>query len=456
MPTRYRSIATLAARAERVAQPARLALFWLGIQAVWGALLGISLQARTHELTGANALASYGTIATLGALVAAVVQIASGALSDASRARIGRAPFYFAGALVAAAGIAWFYLAHDFSRLVAAFVVVQVGMNIAMGPYQAVIPDFVPASGRGMAAAWMAGMQGLGNAIGAVAASFLGNQMLALTLVVLLGITCVATALHVRNLRNASAPLGESVQDDHVSAPQFKGTPPPAPRPPLRGAPQHGARHLVASEALPEERRDTAASQVTTRALVDLFLSRAFVYAGFYTLLGYLFFYVGSILHATRVSTLTGVLLLIFTLFNPLGALLAAKPSDRQDKRIVAAVGGALFVAALLIFIAVPSWPAVIAATLLAGVGWGIFLVADWALGCRMVPPIAAATAMALWNLAVVGPQIVAPSFTTLVLARTGNLSGPLAPRVALLLAACEVFTGIVWLMRLPRGLARE
>ena len=132
MPTRYRSIATLAARAERVAQPARLALFWLGIQAVWGALLGISLQARTHELTGANALASYGTIATLGALVAAVVQIASGALSDASRARIGRAPFYFTGALAAAAGIAWFYLAHDFSRLVAAFVVVQVGMNIAM------------------------------------------------------------------------------------------------------------------------------------------------------------------------------------------------------------------------------------------------------------------------------------------------------------------------------------
>ena len=223
MPTTSRSIATLAARAERVAQPARLALFWLGIQAVWGALLGISLQARTHELTGAHALASYGTIATLGALVAAVVQIASGALSDASRARIGRAPFYFAGALVAAAGIAWFYAAHDFSRLVAAFVVVQVGMNVAMGPYQAVIPDFVPSSGRGMAAAWMAGLQGVGNAIGAVAASFLGNQMLAVTLIVLLAITCVATALHVRALGNDSAPLGGSLPDDQVSRPEVGG-----------------------------------------------------------------------------------------------------------------------------------------------------------------------------------------------------------------------------------------
>ena len=45
---------------QRTVSPFRLALFWLGIQAVWGALLGISLQSRTIELAPTNALIAYG------------------------------------------------------------------------------------------------------------------------------------------------------------------------------------------------------------------------------------------------------------------------------------------------------------------------------------------------------------------------------------------------------------
>ena len=71
--------------------PLRLGLFWLGIQAVWGALLGISLQSRTIELvSGGGALVAYGRLATIGAVVAASVQIAVGPWSDARRARRSR------------------------------------------------------------------------------------------------------------------------------------------------------------------------------------------------------------------------------------------------------------------------------------------------------------------------------------------------------------------------------
>ena len=51
----------------RTANPLRLALFWLGVQSVWGALLGISLQSRTIELAGASAVLAYGRLATAGA-----------------------------------------------------------------------------------------------------------------------------------------------------------------------------------------------------------------------------------------------------------------------------------------------------------------------------------------------------------------------------------------------------
>ena len=90
--------------------PFRLALFWLGIQAVWGALLGISLQSRTIELAPGDALIAYGRLATAGAIVAAIVQVVVGFYSDARR-RGGsrRVEFYVAGALGGAVAIEFFF-----------------------------------------------------------------------------------------------------------------------------------------------------------------------------------------------------------------------------------------------------------------------------------------------------------------------------------------------------------
>ena len=152
----------------------RLGLFWLGIQAVWGALLGISLQARTIELVaGSNALIAYGRLATIGALVAAVVQIAVGPFSDARR-RHGsrRIEFYVAGTAIAAFALAGFFAAGNFTALTLAFVALQAGLNFAIGPYQAIIPDAIPRSEFGRASSWMAALQSAGNALGAVLAAY--------------------------------------------------------------------------------------------------------------------------------------------------------------------------------------------------------------------------------------------------------------------------------------------
>ena len=90
-------------------------------------------------------------------------------------------------------------------------------------------------------------------------------------------------------------------------------------------------------------------------------------------------------------------------------------------------------------------------ATLIAGLGWGVFLVADWAIACRILPAGAMAAAMGLWNLAIVLPQMVAPGLTTLVLQRIGATAGSAAPRTAFALALGESLVGIAWLWRLSR-----
>jgi len=89
MPIPLRNTRTRAHMTERASAP-RLALFWFGIQAVWGALLGISLQSRSADLAETNAIALYGILAVSGAAVAAAAQLAAGVWSD-SLARRGRA-----------------------------------------------------------------------------------------------------------------------------------------------------------------------------------------------------------------------------------------------------------------------------------------------------------------------------------------------------------------------------
>ncbi|MGA8533922.1 MAG: MFS transporter [Candidatus Tumulicola sp.] len=387
------------------ANPLRLGLFWLGIQAIWGALLGISLQARTIELVSApGALLAYGRLATLGAIVAALVQIGVGPWSDRRRRQGSRRiEFYAAGAIVGAIALGFFFGASSFGALTLAFVVVQAGLNLAIGPYQAIIPDAVARPRFGVASSWMAALQSTGNAVGAVLAAYVNDaRILSGALAALLLGTGAVTATHLRGLTLE----------------------PVTRREPLR----------------------------VTRAFVDLFVSRALVYVGFYTLLGYLLFYVRDVLGTPSLAAAkseSGVLILAFTLVGALGAAIAARPSDRWDKRLVANVGGGIVILALGLFIVSHGFAGAVAATVAAGLGWGVFLVADWAIACRMLPPGSLATTMGIWNLAVILPQIVAPALTTAVLARLALTAGSQGPRAAFALAAGETFVGILWLWRL-------
>ncbi|HEY5425910.1 MAG TPA: MFS transporter [Candidatus Tumulicola sp.] len=400
------------AGARNAASPFRIALFWLGIQAVWGALLGISLQARTIELVaGAHALVAYGRLATLGAIVAAVVQVAVGPWSDARR-RGGsrRIEFYAAGGLGGAVAVVCFYGAANFVALTFAFVALQAALNFAIGPYQAIVPDAMPRARFGVASSWMAALQSAGNAVGAVCAAFITDaRILGGALAALLIATGTATCAHVRGLALQTQPKRE----------------------PFR----------------------------VTRTFVDLFISRALVYVGFYTLLDYLLFYVSGVLATPSIAqakSTSGVLILVFTLVGAIGAALAARPSDRLDKRLVATIGGGLVVVALALFVGSHTIAGAAAATLVAGLGWGIFLVADWAIACRVLPPGALATTMGVWNLALILPQIIAPAVTTAVLGRLALTAGTQGPRVAFVLAIGETFVGIAWLWRLSRSAIGE
>jgi MFS family permease len=381
-------------------QPARIAAFWFGIQAVWSAILGVFLQSRISALAPADALRDYGFVAAGGAIVAAVVQVAAGAWSDRRLARVGhRREFTAAGVAVAVVALAAFFGARSVDVLFAAFVALQIGMNVAGGPYQAAIPDAVGVEGAGSASAWMSASSFAGSVAGLLIAATLAGGAAAAGLILCLVVSAAVTLAHLRRL----APVTTRVTPFHL-----------------------------------------------TRDIGVLLCSRGAINVGFYTLFGFLFFFVRESLGAADPRTTTGLLFITFTIAGIGGAALAGRPADRLDKRLVVSAAAVAIACAVGAFAAAPNVAVAYAAAAAAGAAWGAFFTADWAIAYAMLPPGAMAAALGVWNLAAAIPQIVAPAVTApLVAAFDARLAGS-GPRVALALVIVEFGIGAALLWLIP------
>jgi len=263
----------------RAVKPYRLASFTFGIQVIWGAILGVSLQSRADALAGANAVTVFSYVLAIGAAIATVTQVVVGIAADARSARVGhRREFYLWGVAAAVPALVWFYLAPTLIQFALAFFLLQLAVNAASGPYQAAIPDYVPPQRRGEASSWMSGWQSFGNVIGLVVVTFVADlRAVAAIFVALLLASWTTMYTHVRTL---------------VTQPF------------------------------------TRAPLAIDNTFVTLLVSRGAINLGFFTLVDYLLFYVEQSLGvrggADAVRTQTGLIFLTFTMTAIAGAALAA------------------------------------------------------------------------------------------------------------------------------------
>jgi MFS family permease len=93
-----------------------------------------------------------GILGFVGLLVAMAVQPIVGVLSDRARSKLGRRlPFLIGGAVLIAASLFLLVAAPTLWVLLLGVILIQFSSNILQGPWQALIPDLVPESQRGMA-----------------------------------------------------------------------------------------------------------------------------------------------------------------------------------------------------------------------------------------------------------------------------------------------------------------
>jgi MFS family permease len=187
-----------------------------------------------------------------------------------------------------------------------------------------------------------------------------------------------------------------------------------------------------------------------TRDIGVLLCSRGAINVGFYTLFGFLFFFVRESLGATDPRTTTGLLFITFTIAGIAGAAIAGRPADRIDKRVVVSAAAVAIAGAVGAFAAAPDVAIAYAAAAAAGVAWGAFFTADWAIAYAMLPPGAMAAALGVWNLAAAIPQIVAPAVTAPLVAALDARAPGSGPRAALVLVIVEFAVGAALLWLIP------
>lgn len=365
-----------------------ISIFWLGVSIHWSAFLTIVMQVRTAELVPAEVKGTMlGILSASGAFISTIVELVAGPISDRSRSRWGRRrPFIFWGTLLSVPFILLFMWVPYFAWLVICFVAIQLFLNWANGPYQAVIPDYVPPERHGLASAYMGMMSLVGNLVGLAIAGltlseppglFAGFPASARLLIV--GVVLVACLLFTMFWT-------------------VLGMREPVWRPQNPGDARLELHHFV----------DILMRDYPNFRLVVL--SRFAFNLGFYTVLFFLEYYLRDTMGLGERAPMSAfVVMSIATLTGVLGNWWAGILADRKSKKWVIYQTVWLMGVATLLFLFATNLMWVYALAGIFGFAWGAFSAVDWALASNLTSRHESGRYMAIWHIAMTVPQVIAP-----------------------------------------------
>jgi MFS family permease len=405
----------------RVVTPGRhlgLSAFWFAVNAHWGALLIIVLPNQVRTIVGdASKEAVLGYLIAVGAIIALVTPPIAGAFSDRCTSPRGRRrPFLAAGTLVNLVGLGLMFAGfqtRSLAGLFGGYLLVQLGNNIATGAYTGVIPDCVPPKERGTASGYMAAMTQLGTVTGAlVAGKLMGDGRVAPTY----GLIALALVLF-------AAVTIASICERPIAAAA-----------PLRL--RELARHLW----LDPRRYPDFAWVWITRALVTM---------GMYTILPYFQYYLKDVIHVQNPEQTAGLLTAAILIgATPMG-LLGGWLSDRRGRKGIVFLANLLMGLAAVGFMLGSTLTHVYLIGILFGLGYGAFYSVDWALGTDVLPnPDDAAKDMGIWHISMVLPQAIAPVIAGQLIAHLGQGRAGYTVLMAVATVYLLLGAGLIWKVR--------
>ncbi|MFE1906064.1 MFS transporter [Streptomyces gardneri] len=352
--------------------------------ALYVGVAGMLLALQIEDIDPANKVANFGLVAGISAIFATVFNPVAGALSDRSGRRN---PWILGGGLLALPVMLLLGSVDTILLVTIAWCLGQAVMNIYQAAITSVVPDRVPMSARGKASAAVGLGLPVGSTIGAlVGAAFSDDYR---TGYLVFGAIVAGTAV----LFTACA--------------REERMPPKAPLP---------VRQQIAAFG----------SALGHHDFRWAFIGRALLVLGYFAVAGFQLYILKdhTVLPAglsaeEAVAVLTPLNAIAMVVSTVLGGWL----SDRFDRRkLFVGASAALAAVALVIPAVSTSWTAMLAFSVVNGLGFGCYMAVDTALVTMVLPTAEdAARDMGVLNVANAGPQIIAPFVASLIVSLSGG-----------------------------------
>lgn len=379
-----------------------LSLANLGVWVGWFGPLQLLLARQAEHLTPDHKASTLAVVTGLGAAVSMVANPVFGALSDRTTARAGRRiPWVAGGVAGGAAGLVVLGFAQSLAVVIAGWCLVQLALNAAFAALTAAVPDQVPARQRGLVGGWLGVSQVIGILVGTALATVAG------------GITAGYLACAAFSVLAAVPYL--LMRRDSVLA--------RAARPAFRW------RSFVTGFWIDPRRHPDFGWAWLTRFLMNLSYSISTMYLLYY------------LTDAVRYGGDADTGVLILTALNALTLLstvvISGVRSDRSGRRKSYVIRSGLVIAAATLLLAVwQTWTGAVVASLILGLGFGVYTAVDFALLTDVLPTAEdRGKDLGVINIANALPQVLAPVIAAPVVTHLGGYTALYALAGALALA---------------------
>lgn len=398
-----------------------ITLFALALGMTSNTLEPALLGHKVLELVPAQKNTALGFTTFAGLIVAVLWQPIIGTISDHTSSAWGRRiPYFILGSVLAILCLYTIALAPAFIFVVGGVLVIQVASNTVQGPWQALIPDFIPPDQRGMASGIKAALDILSFVVGRQ----VSGRLIAAGNVV--GAVSATSAVYIATLLLTIV----AAHEPRSTEPQPKRS---------------------ISQTL------TQAFRVDWKAHPAFpwwFVNRFLFWGGFIALNTFMLFYMIDVVRMTEaeaqrfvadLSTTIGLVLMVVTL--PSGWF-----SDRYGRKPLVAAAGLLAATGTILLLLVRTKSLLTLAGGVIGLSVGTFLSANWALVTDIVPEREAARYLGIANIASAGGSAAARLIGGVMIDPLNRLMGNLTAGYISLyaLAALAFLMGTAAVLRLP------
>lgn len=430
-----------------------ISIFALAFNFHWAALGTIILPAQVLQIVGDQQKgAALAFVLVPGAFVSLFANPLFGWLSDRTRgwlARWGRRrPYILAGTLVNVACLVWMASSYNLVSLMLAYMLVQFSSNAAQSPFHALLPDIVPPEQRGLTSG-IIGLLGLGGNVGGVIlAGLLINssnplpifrQGAWLTYGIIMAVMLILMVVTLLSVRDRPPEIEETLPPQEERGEGNARA--------QAAYPWHSRSLLItlggtalaialawglmtiwnASHA--SLQINSNVEQVVLEVLATIGILRIFDFnprrdpdfawvlatrlvmmLGIYTIQNYLDYYMKDVVKAAHPEAATTFFLILVALTSLVSSFAAGWLSDHFGRKRIIYISGFFMAMVGIVFVLTHSFPLVIAAGAIFGLGYGAYQSVDWALVADVLPSRRTfARDMGVWNIALSLPQVIAP-----------------------------------------------